>query len=423
MTLVACASDVVDRADGVKAKQSYIVNGELSRERDWPAVVQVDSRCTGFMLTNRLVVYAAHCGQDIERIRLLEPERALEVKQCRVFPNGAAFENHSDIAYCTLEEPLDVPIVPAILPCELSQVAPQQEVVVVAYGETGAGADYGKKRQFTGRVADATAAELEVTGKAATTCWGDSGGPILTKLPSGEWRVLGLVSSADSGDCVGGMVTYATPIARFLTWLETNSRLDASPCTVDGEMWRASPACGWEAVDDMDCTACASEFSPGAASRCGDAREPSARDTEAPEVLLDITRAPQRAASRGETDAIPVVVRVTVADVPPVRRISYRIRGSTGRLISEVQELEPFELSVELDEGTWTVEVAAETFEGRRVVVSDSIELMTQPPKEGASCAASRPPAKSRSGGPLAEILVVLLAAMQRRHARRFRAR
>ena len=227
---------------GAPTDPAAIVGGEPVSGCAWPSVVSLGRVCTGTLVHPRVVVYAAHCGDAFPSVELgtaTAPAHARTVATayCRVDDEGVTGAGR-DRAFCVLASPIaDVPIVPPIAGCETDALQPGVEVTLVGFGQSEFG--YGDKRAVTTTITAVTDTELEVGGDGRDSCTGDSGGPGFIQLPSGQWRVFGIVSRG--GQCgTGGVMTRMDDAAR---WAETLAGHDLTPC-FDGERWSPTAACG-----------------------------------------------------------------------------------------------------------------------------------------------------------------------------------
>lgn len=217
------------------------------------------------LLSESVVVFSAHCGHPQRFVQGNEIElaldvdagtlatvrvgdgRLLEVAECKDHPDG------EDLAYCMLKEPvLGVPIVPALLPCERTEVRAGEIATLVGFGF----GDAEDPEPGIRRVSNATIRVAEhaiIIGDAETgSCRGDSGGPAFVQLKStaGDpiWRTLGVLSFGQQGQCGGGDYVDLTPL---LPWLESSSGYDLTPCgTAEGD-FSTGPSCVAPNLDAM----------------------------------------------------------------------------------------------------------------------------------------------------------------------------
>ncbi len=212
----------------------------------WPTTVSLGASCTGTLVHERVVIYAAHCGSNYGSVRLGEsafggPGRTVPTDNCRIFPGGGP-GGGDDFAYCVLAQPVDdVPLVPILMGCETQDyLAPGQEVTVVGFGNADTG-PYGVKREVTTQLNSITnAGEAHVGGGGKDSCQGDSGGPVFVQTDDGSWRVFGITSYG--GACGGGGL-YSM-MHNGMSWFESQTGFDLTPCHDADGTWNPGPDCG-----------------------------------------------------------------------------------------------------------------------------------------------------------------------------------
>jgi hypothetical protein len=212
----------------------------------WPTTVELGGACTGTLVHERVVIYAAHCGADYDSIRLGEsinggPGRDVPTEQCKIFSGGGP-GNGNDFAYCTLAQAVtDVPLVPILMGCEAEDyLTAGQQVTVVGFGNANTG-PYGIKRQVTTTINSITADnEAFIGGGGKDSCQGDSGGPVFVQADDGSWRVFGITSYG--GAC--GTGGYYSMMHRGMTWFESQTGYDLTPCHDADGTWNPGPDCG-----------------------------------------------------------------------------------------------------------------------------------------------------------------------------------
>lgn len=228
-------------------RSSSIYGGEVVGRCGWASVVAVDGGCSGTLVHPEVVVFAAHCGEDIDWVAFGESEeggRRVATSRCETFrfsgePRGR------DVGFCLLAEPqFDVPIVPLAAGCELDTLSVGTEVVLVGFGLADDGST-GRKRQVSTVLQELTKdGELLLGGDGKDSCVGDSGGPAFATITGGsgdlETRQVGVASYG--GPC--GLGGYYSLLAPNIAWLEERTGVDLTPCHTDEGEWAPTGACG-----------------------------------------------------------------------------------------------------------------------------------------------------------------------------------
>lgn len=214
-----------------------IVGGQPVVGNDWRSTVLVDfgvELCTGTLISERVVLTAAHCLQSSPPAELLrvvigntraEPELALPVERYALHPDFCAniFECEQDLhdfAYLELAEPAPADAVVPRLPTDQATWDATMYVgaplVLVGFGYDEQ-LESGVKRFVEVDVRGFTASGLELLagGGGKDGCTGDSGGPAYARTASGEVVLVG-VSSRGLACGEGG---YFGAVPPALCWI------------------------------------------------------------------------------------------------------------------------------------------------------------------------------------------------------------
>jgi hypothetical protein len=218
-----------------------IYGGEPVEPGAWPAVVAVRTTklCTGTVVAPDLVLTAAHCFDP-------EPVTPVQVYVGDTLATSLLFtseewgrhpdfclpaecgEDLHDFAWVKLAGDIGVePIMPITNQAEFDEVMKGgMELTFVGFGEDEEKI-VGVKREVTASLTafNESGREFRAGGGGKDTCLGDSGGPALVQLATGEWRLAGVISRG--GDCgLGGI--YGVPLPE-LCWLRDDSGVDLLP--------------------------------------------------------------------------------------------------------------------------------------------------------------------------------------------------
>ncbi|MGH1343523.1 MAG: trypsin-like serine protease [Nannocystales bacterium] len=305
-----------------KPEPSAILGGDVVGPCAWPAAVSMGGSCTGSFVHPQVVIYAAHCGDDVPYIRFGDTidETAREVipERCVVHPTGA-WGVGTDFAYCLLPEPIeDIPTVPPLMGCEVDQYLHEgRDVTLVGFGiNDDPKENYGIKRWVETQITAFSWDEVFIGDETAGACNGDSGGPALVQLEDGSWRVFGIASWGQGGCGIG---TYYSMIHNGLTWIESDTNIDITPCHDGDGRWNPGPQCAGLPSDPAAATgswADGCSFGPSIAeiSSCGDPFDPDFEDTSAPVLEVVSPSDGERFNLDFGEDTVTVPVSVEVDD-------------------------------------------------------------------------------------------------------------
>ncbi len=360
-TTDAMAADVTAPPD-----PSSILGGDIVEPCGFPTAVSIGGSCTGTLVHPRVVVYAAHCGDQVPWIRLgdiIDDPDAIQVvpEMCQTHPVGT-YGFGTDAAFCRLAEPIEgIPIAPPLMGCE-AEAALQvgQPVTVAGYGQSDDEEEpYGIKRYLDTQITALSWDEVFIGGTDEGVCYGDSGGPTYAQAADGSWRSFGITSWGQPGCGFGG---YLSTITHNIEWLETASEIDITPCHDGLGQWDPTPAC-----TEFDLELHASGGSWGAGCEfgensgwidtCGDPFDPDLVDDIAPE--LTITQPPSSSRFElpegAETYPVPVTIESVDPDGWGVGEIELVIALDGVEQARLPDAAKPFGFDLVFPMGAWTI--------------------------------------------------------------------
>lgn len=254
---------------GPAAEPTPIYGGETVEPGAWPNVAAIllpATSCTGTLVSDRVILTAAHCVENGEppgllRVRFTDDIFAAgatyQVERYGMHPKYCGSDTSIckvdvwDFAYLVLSEPVVgvAPIRPLVTQEAWDEaMAVGSTVTLVGYGanEKMLG---GVKREVDAPIVkfSPSGLEFQAGGMGIDSCNGDSGGPAFVTLASGETLLAGVTSRGFETCGNGGF--YGVPYAA-LCWLNTETGVDLR---------------GADACEACDCIA----MSPESEGGCG----------------------------------------------------------------------------------------------------------------------------------------------------------
>jgi hypothetical protein len=208
-------------SDGVTA----VLGGRPANQADWPAALiftTAGGGCTSTLVSDRVVLTAAHCVEDGSMGKVLIGVQTIDVK-CTHNPSYAG-NYTADYALCLLGTPVESEIVFERVNANPGRVQNESEVTLLGYGcTTEGGFDEGFGRLFEGEAKvvgrpDGEDLYFHTTGGAAL-CFGDSGGASYYGGAASDFRAVIAVNSR--GDVSKNSYLSSTSTEAFLDWAYT----------------------------------------------------------------------------------------------------------------------------------------------------------------------------------------------------------
>jgi len=374
-----------------------ILGGDVVGACGWPNVVSMGGSCSGTLIHPEVVLYAAHCGDEVPWIRFGDtiegPSREVVPEHCAVHPIGS-FGFGTDYAYCLLAEPItDVPITPPLMGCDAEErLVVGEPATIVGFGQSDDPDEpYGIKREVTTEIKDFSWGEVFVGDEKKGACYGDSGGPVLVQLGDGTWRTFG-ITSWGKGGCGAG--NYFSLVHFGMEWVETETGIDVTPCHDTSGNWDPSPACGGFAtglpgVAEGSWDTCTWGEISGLSSTCGSAFDDSP-DRDAPVVTIVDPGDGARFNSLG--GGVELEISVGVEDVGwGADSVTMRVVEDGDVLFEAEDHSAPFLFPpLNFADGVWTVEAEAVDRAGN-IGVSEPITfgVNADPPTPAATTSSS----------------------------------
>ena len=321
--LLASRPGHADQVDGPSARLQpprptpHIYGGAQVGTCGWPSAVQLTARdvdstvlCSGTLVAPGIVIYAAHCGANVQSIAFGEdskvPQVLLTPASCHLYP-GHLPGNGTDFAFCQLAaadlaQLQGLPIVPILMGCETAALRPGRAATLVGFG-LDSRQNLGMKQAVDTSIQRLVNNKAFIGGGGRDTCQGDSGGPAflqledadgLPGLADGGWRAFGITSYGLGNTCGGG--GYSSLMHLAVPWIEATSGVDITPCHDADGTWHPDARCGaFPAAAQRPLgswsNSCAGGSATGLAASCGDSWQPPAfnlqLDLPAPGSTLD----------------------------------------------------------------------------------------------------------------------------------------
>lgn len=401
-----------------------IMGGSPVAEGAFPGVVWLDSGCTGVLVDEDTVLYAAHCGDgateawfgdklnvqvdeanDTTRVVDADAHVHVAIEFCRLHPEPQLGQP-SDIAFCRLKESAvgRELLPPPLLGCERAALGIDQPVTMVGYGRDPAAGTVGAKMLAETPLTWAITVLIAGDGEKGS-CGGDSGGPLFVRTDrlnadwAPRWRLAGILSSGTAGQTCGS--GRYVDVAGAMAWVEQESRRDLSPCGSADGTWNPSPRCRAAALDENGAPI---ETAPEFSDTCGAAFDASTTDHTAPSIDTVVLQDLGIQAGARHVNVLP-----TVSDVGwGVERVEVQFLDAAGELLeARATELEPYHLEdTALPAKTKTLRVIATDYAGEIATHDEPVRFGGL--RAEASCAMSQSAGRRTKSGWL--VLIVALS-------------
>jgi secreted trypsin-like serine protease len=208
-------------------------------------------KCTGTLITQDIVVTAAHCFENMSRRKMLatftdnadfaDQTRWIEVKEWKVFPRWSLETSapNYDIAWARLSRPAPADKKPAeVLRSNAIVRTTPKAAKIAGFGKTATGCKdcsgvlFEAETQVTEFIENDTIASLMVVNDSdgnQSACHGDSGGPLFVEK-AGKWFLAGathgynakasFVARTEDNACEAGHILY-TFVGAYLDWIQS----------------------------------------------------------------------------------------------------------------------------------------------------------------------------------------------------------
>lgn len=228
------ADEVYEFEDG-DFPAAGIVNGELAEANEFDGVVAIRGAggiCTGTLIDARVVLTAGHCVHLGDSHNIVKQPEIISVYSgpqreewlasvTDVIPHpswdGTIDDDNVDLAIIVLGESVEDHTKHCIR--QDDDYVTGTRGIVVGYGRESSNGSSGTKRFGSTTVLKKNDRLVEV-GKPTGPCLGDSGGPLFTQMPSGEYAIAG-VSSFGGGSCDPNGNAYEVNVVSYRNWIES----------------------------------------------------------------------------------------------------------------------------------------------------------------------------------------------------------
>jgi hypothetical protein len=366
-----------------------VAGGEVVGVCGFPTVVRMQGNCSGTLVHPQVVLYASHCGTGSTNVLVGEDAATatpVAVDQCMLHPLATGEPGGTDIAMCTLVDPVDVPIAPILMGCEAAWLQVGRMVTSVGFGNAPDG-PAGIKRAVTFPVTAIFEASnvVQAGGPGQTLCSGDSGGGTFVQLFDGTWRAFGVNSAVLGTPCSDGDAVLAG-MAAAVPWIEQTTGFDVTPChDVDGN-WDPGPACGDIPFDPAPGGGAwpACEFGPLqlAGSSCG-APAFGPDDLAAPQVSIVTPTDGATFDLDPVLELADVEITIEVDDADGWGVASTRLQIDGVDVGGSLDDFPPFEVpALQFAEGVYSLQVVAADWAGNEAT-SAQVEIIVGDPALG----------------------------------------
>lgn len=368
-----------------------IYDGELADTCVWASVPAFNSSiygCSSVLIHPQVVVTRAACAYEVDNRRAVFgefvpfPAHAVYFEECWIPDDYTPVflgAHPSDIAFCKLPAPIDLPYTPPAFGCELEQLTQAAEVALVGFGPISGADQAGRKNwKFTQLFSDYKTDPFALFGNLdPAICAVDDGGPALIELPDGSWRVfaigvhgaLGL--NGQEAPCGSLGTSKFIWLHEWIPWAEEQTGIDLTPCHDADGSWNPTPMCKGFVVDPLDPGNgdweqwCAGAPASAPGSSCGPAVEP---DVDPPNV--SIAAPADQSFFEGPLAQIDIVVEADDGEWP-VDSIELLVDGAS--VTFDYQPPWAFN-QLEFPEGSWTLVARAVDLSGN-VAESEPVEV------------------------------------------------